>query len=98
MRYTRIIVTHYGGPEALRVVEDECPEPKDGEARVSVLAASVSLPDLMMREGIHPETPVLSFTPGWDLVGEVDRLGDGSKRASFTAPTVGRMYQRAVSS
>jgi NADPH2:quinone reductase len=31
----------------------------------------------MMREGIHPETPRLPFTPGWDLVGIVDRLGDG---------------------
>jgi NADPH2:quinone reductase len=29
----------------------------------------------MMREGIHPETPPLPFTPGWDLVGVVDRLG-----------------------
>src|SRR5512134_3562400 len=77
MRYTRIIVTHYGGPDALRVIEEECPEPKDGEARVRVLAAGVSLPDLMMREGIHPETPPLPFTPGWDLVGVVDRLGDG---------------------
>jgi len=27
------------------VVEEECPEPKDGEVRVSVLAAGVSLPD-----------------------------------------------------
>jgi NADPH2:quinone reductase len=31
----------------------------------------------MMRQGIHPETPKLHFTPGWDLVGVVDRLGDG---------------------
>ena len=77
MRHMRIIVTHYGGPEALRVVEEECPEPKDGEVRVKVLAAGVSLPDVMAREGIHPETPVVPFTPGWDLVGVVDRLGDG---------------------
>jgi len=55
----------------------KCPEPKGGEPRVKVLAAGVSLPDLMMREGIHPETPPLPFTPGWDLVGTVDRLGDG---------------------
>ena len=34
MRHTRIIVTHYGGPDALRVVEEECPEPKVGEVRV----------------------------------------------------------------
>jgi NADPH:quinone reductase-like Zn-dependent oxidoreductase len=78
MRHTRIIVTHYGGPEGLRVVEEECPAPKHGEVRVRVLAAGVSLPDLMMREGIHPETPPLPFTPGWDLIGVVDRLGDGS--------------------
>jgi len=77
MRHVRIIVTHYGGPDALRVVEEECPEPKDGEVRVRVLAAGVALPDIMAREGVHPETPPVPFTPGWDLVGEVDRLGDG---------------------
>src|SRR5512143_3822151 len=77
MRHTRIIVTHYGGPEVLRVVEEECPEPKDGEVRVRVMAAGVALTDIMAREGVHPETPPVPFTPGWDLVGVVDRLGDG---------------------
>ena len=77
MKHIRIVVSHYGGPGELRVVEEECPEPKRGEVRVRVLAAGVSLPDVMMREGIHPETPRLPFTPGWDLVGVVDRLGAG---------------------
>jgi len=77
VRHTRVIVTHYGGPDALQVVEEECPEPKIGEVRVQVLAAGVSLPDIMAREGVHPETPPVPFTPGWDLVGVVDRLGDG---------------------
>jgi len=77
MRHTRVIVTHYGGPDALRVVEEECPEPKNGEVRVRVLAAGVSLPDIMAREGVHPETPPVPFTPGWDLVGVVERLGAG---------------------
>jgi NADPH:quinone reductase-like Zn-dependent oxidoreductase len=76
MRHRRIIVTHYGGPEELRVVEEGCPEPKRGEARVRVLAAGVSLPDVMMREGIHPETPALPFTPGWDPVGVVKEIHD----------------------
>ena len=94
MKHTRIIVTHYGGPDALQVLEEECPEPKDGEVRVRALAAGVSLPDLMMREGVHPETPPLPFTPGWDLVGVVDRLGDGiidapwAMARSVMAPTV----------
>ena len=77
MKHTRIIVCYYGGPDALRVIEEECPEPKNGEVRVRVLAAGVSLPDIMMREGIHPETPRVPFTPGWDLVGMVDRIGAG---------------------
>ena len=77
MRHKRVVVSRYGGPDELRLVEEDCPEPKDGEVRVRVLAAGVSLPDLMMREGIHPETPRLPFTPGWDLVGVVDRLGSG---------------------
>jgi NADPH2:quinone reductase len=77
LKQARIIVTHYGGPDALQLVEEECPEPKYGEVRVKVLAAGVSLPDIMAREGIHPETPPVPVTPGWDLVGVVDRLGRG---------------------
>jgi NADPH2:quinone reductase len=77
MRYRRIVVTHYGGPDALQLSDDPCPEPDHGEVRVKVIAAGVSLPDVMAREGVHPETPAVPFTPGWDLVGSVDRLGDG---------------------
>ncbi len=77
MRHMRIIVTHYGGPDAIEVIQEERPEPKAGEVRVRVQAAGVALPDIMAREGIHPETPRVPFTPGWDLVGAVDQLGDG---------------------
>jgi len=88
MKHTRIIVTHYGGPDALQVVEEERPEPKPGEVRVGVLAAGVALPDIMAREGVHPETPPVPFTPGWDLVGVVDRLGkavSGIQRGQIVA-------------
>ena len=69
MRYTRIIVTHYGGPDALQVIEEERPEPKAGEVRVRVLAAGVALPDVMAREGIHsrdaPGAVHAGVGPGW---------------------------------
>jgi NADPH2:quinone reductase len=77
MKHTRVIVTHYGGPDALQVIEEERPEPRRGEVRVKVLAAGVALPDIMAREGVHPETPPVPFTPGWDLVGTLDRIGEG---------------------
>ncbi len=75
MRQKRILVTHYGGPEVITCIEEDIPTPGAGELRVRVLAAGVSLPDVLAREGIHPETPRLPYTPGWDLVGIVDQLG-----------------------
>jgi NADPH2:quinone reductase len=75
--HKRIVVSRYGGPDVLQVVEEPCPDPRRGEVRVRVLAAGVALPDVMAREGIHPETPRVPFTPGWDLVGVVDQIGTG---------------------
>jgi len=83
MRHTRVIVTHYGGPDALRVVEEECPEPKNGEVRVRVLAAGVSLPDLLMREGVHPETRPGAVHAG---VGSGEPLPQGQAAGSRLAP------------
>jgi NADPH2:quinone reductase len=77
MKHTRIVVTRYGGPDAIQVLEEDLPEPGDGEVRIRVRAAGVAMPDVMAREGVHPETPPVPFTPGWDLVGEVDRVGVG---------------------
>jgi len=77
MKHTCIIVPRYGGPDLLQVLEAERPEPPLRQVLVRVLAAGVALPDVMAREGIHPETPKVPFTPGWDLVGVVERLGTG---------------------
>jgi len=77
MCHKRVVVTHYGGPEVITVIEEDIPTPKVGEIRVKVLAAGVGLPDVLAREGVHPETPRVPFTPGWDLVGIVDLVGEG---------------------
>jgi NADPH:quinone reductase-like Zn-dependent oxidoreductase len=78
MRHQRVVISHYGGPDALQLVEEDAPQPRPSEVRVKVLAAGVAMPDVMAREGIHPETPKVPYTPGWDLVGVVDALGDGA--------------------
>ncbi len=77
MRNQRVIVSDFGGPGCLRVIEEEAPRPGVGEVRVRVLAAGVSFADLLMREGVHPERRRPPFTLGWDVVGQVDALGDG---------------------
>ncbi len=77
MRYKRVVVTKYGGPEVITITEEDVPTPMAGEVRVKVLAAGVALPDVLAREGVHPETPRVPYTPGWDLIGTIDLLGEG---------------------
>jgi NADPH:quinone reductase-like Zn-dependent oxidoreductase len=77
----RVIVDHYGGPEVLRVVEDDDPQPGAGEVLVRVLAAGVSFTDAQMRAGTYiAGAPKPPFTPGYELVGVVEELGPGCTR------------------
>jgi NADPH:quinone reductase-like Zn-dependent oxidoreductase len=78
MKHHRVVVSRYGGPEVLEVVEEDLPEPQAGEARVKVEAAGVSAYDLMhRRSGSIPGAPRVPFTLGEDIVGVVDKLGEG---------------------
>ena len=83
MQSLKIVVRRLGGPEVLETAVGEAPEPGRGEVRVRALAAGVSFADLLMREGIHPEKTTLPFTPGWDIVGVVDRAGEGASSAAI---------------
>src|SRR5215468_11160634 len=74
MKCRRIIVNRR---RHLELVEEDHPNPGPGEVRLKMLAAGVSYPDVMMRQGIHPEARRPPFTPGWDVVGTVDMLGEG---------------------
>jgi NADPH:quinone reductase-like Zn-dependent oxidoreductase len=73
----RVVITGLGGPEVMKFVEEEMPEPSAGQVRVRVLAAGVAFADILMRRGLYPEQPPLPFTPGYDIVGDVDALGAG---------------------
>ena len=89
----RVVADGRGGPEVLQVVEEAAPAPQRGEVRVKILATGVSYADLLMREGVHPETPRGTITLGWDLVGVIDKLGadvDGLVLGETVAATTTR--------
>jgi NADPH:quinone reductase-like Zn-dependent oxidoreductase len=75
MKYRRVVLERTGGPEVLRVVEDELRAPGPEQARVKVLAADVSSSDVNVRRGRYPGAPRPPFTPGYAMVGVVDQLG-----------------------
>ncbi|WP_213270916.1 NADPH:quinone oxidoreductase family protein [Hyphomonas sp.] len=53
------------------------PEPRAGEVRVAIRAASLNFPDLLMTEGKYQLKPDLPFTLGMELAGVVDAVGEG---------------------
>jgi NADPH2:quinone reductase len=76
----RVVVDHFGGPDVLKVVEADDPRPGPGEVRVRVLASGVSFTDSQLRAGTYFGVPKPPFTPGYELVGVVDQLGQGCTR------------------
>lgn len=78
MKYRSLIVPRRGGPDVLEVVENDLRPPRKGEARIRVLAASVSLPDVEARYGRSPFPPKLPFTPGYAVVGEIEAVGQNT--------------------
>ena len=71
-------VKHFGGPDELEVVDAPLPSAGRGEVRVRVLASSVEYTDVTIRRHVYPwvwRRP--PFVMGYDVVGEIDQLGEG---------------------
>jgi NADPH:quinone reductase len=74
-----IMVTEHGGPDVLRVGEQEIPQPGPGEVLVRVLAAGVGPWDAGLLRGSIPGD--LPFVPGAEFAGLV--VGDTGDDAAF---------------
>src|SRR5689334_17984576 len=69
----------YGDPEKLEVIDAPLPTAGPGEVRVRVLASGLEYTDVLIRRHLYPQTMHRRppFVLGYDLVGEVDELGEG---------------------
>jgi NADPH:quinone reductase len=65
------------GIGAMRMHELPTPEPKPGEVRIAVRAASLNFPDLLIVKGQYQFKPPLPFVPGSEFAGTVDAVGEG---------------------
>jgi NADPH2:quinone reductase len=65
------------------------PDPGPGEVRIRVRAAAVNFPDLMQTRGEHQHKPSVPFTPGMELAGEVDAIGEGVEGFAPGEPVCG---------
>lgn len=72
-----IICNTYGLPNTLEYQEVENPKPKKGELLISVKACSVNFPDTLIIQGLYQYKPAPPFSPGSDIAGVVEAIGDG---------------------
>jgi NADPH:quinone reductase-like Zn-dependent oxidoreductase len=72
-------VTRFGDPDGLEVVDAPLPTAGRGEVRVRVLASGLEYTDALIRRHLYPQTMCRRppFVMGYDVVGEIDQLGDG---------------------
>jgi NADPH2:quinone reductase len=75
--YRAVLLTRKGGPDALELKELPLEPPGPGQVRVRVRATGVGFTDIIMRRGYYPYAPKFPFTPGYEVVGDVDAVGPG---------------------
>jgi NADPH:quinone reductase len=75
-----VLCKQYGPPDTL-VVEDVAPlQPGPGQVLVAVRAAGVNFPDTLIIENRYQLKPELPFSPGAEVAGLVEAVGQGVTR------------------
>ena len=66
-----------GGPDTLSLDELDSPVPGPGQVRIKVKACSINFPDVLMIQDLYQFKPPRPFSPGGEVAGIVDALGEG---------------------
>jgi NADPH:quinone reductase len=78
--HNRVVqLKRFGDPDGLEVVDTPLPTAGPGEVRVHVLASGLEYTDTLIRRHLYPQTASRRppFVMGYDVVGEIDQLGEG---------------------
>lgn len=66
-----------GGPETLEWIDLERPTVGKGQVRVSVRAVGLNATDLLMMRDLYQDKVERPYSPGGEIAGVVERVGDG---------------------
>lgn len=72
-----VVCTAYGPPESLVIQELPPLEPGPGDVVISVKAASVNFPDVLIIQNKYQVKPPLPFSPGSEVAGVAKAVGGG---------------------
>jgi NADPH:quinone reductase len=72
-----VLCKQFGPPDSLVIEELASPRAGPGEVVLSVKAASLNFPDVLIIQNKYQFKPPLPFSPGSELAGVVKEVGDG---------------------
>jgi NADPH2:quinone reductase len=75
--YRAVMLKGKGGLDEVRTAQLPLVEPGRGQLRIRVRAAGAGFTDVTMRTGFYPYRPPFPFVLGYEVVGEVDAIGEG---------------------
>ena len=84
-----ILCNKFGTPDTLEYLEIENPSPKNDEVLIAVKACSVNFPDTLIIQGKYQFRPEFPFSPGSDVAGIVDVVGENVKHLKVGDEVVG---------
>jgi NADPH2:quinone reductase len=76
-RMRAVVCKSFGPPESLVVEDVPDPQLSAGQALVAVRACGVNFPDTLIIEGKYQFRPEPPFSPGGEVAGVVEAVGDG---------------------
>jgi NADPH:quinone reductase-like Zn-dependent oxidoreductase len=101
-----IVCTKYGPPEVLQPTEVEKPTPKDNEVLIKIRATTVTIGDIIIRRGKHPDSKFYTLVLhivfglrkpknsilGMEIAGEIEAVGKNVKKFKKGDPVFGSTF------
>ena len=100
-----VVLTRYGGPDVLKIVDVPVPVPRAGEVRVKVRAIGINFAEVLSRRGLYGWAPRLPYILGMEAFGTIEETGEkvivgtqfGTYAEYICVPRIARCPRPAVS-
>jgi NADPH2:quinone reductase len=86
-----IRIHEFGGADVMRLEEVEKPALVDGAVLIKTEVAGINYADTMLRKGTYLIRPPLPFTPGFEVAGYIEAVGEGVEGLSVGQRVMAKM-------
>ena len=75
-----VLCEKLGDPSTLSIIDIPLRPPREGEVKITIKAAGINFPDILMVAGKYQHKPKLPFIPGFEVAGQISEMGSASEK------------------